>query len=191
MNLKNFEVLVERLRTKREVNMKLFAKVLAGLAIAGFNAGALAETKIGYVDMQKAIQSTSTGKSAKEKLEGDFNKKKKELEKMEADLKKMSEDFEKKSMVLSDDVRSKKQAELQQEMMKYQKTVSQSQLEIQKKERELTTPIIEKLRTAIQDVAKADGYTMVLEKSEQSVLWAQKEADLTDKVIKEYEKKKK
>lgn len=170
--------------------MKTGVQVLAVALLAAFSAGAVAQSKIGYVDMQKAIQSTTTGKSAKEKLEGDFNKKKKELEKLEADLKKMQEDFEKKAMVLSEDVRQKKQAELQQEILKYQKTVNQSQLEIQKKERELTKPIIEKLQAAIQEVAKADGYTMVLEKSEQSVLWAQKDADLTDKVIKEFEKKK-
>ena len=29
---------------------------------------------------------------------------------------------------------------------------------------------------------------MVLEKSEQSVLWAQKDLDLTDSIVKEYEK---
>lgn len=170
--------------------MKKIISMISAVAVGSFVFAAHAETKIGYVDMQKAIQSTSTGKNAKKKLEGDFNKKKKELEKMEADLKKMTEDLEKKAMVLSDDVRSKKQAELQREMLKYQKTVSQSQLEIQKKERELTMPIIKKIRDIIQDVAKADGYTMILEKSEQSVLWAKKDADLTDKVIKAYEKKK-
>ena len=170
--------------------MKKIILMISAFVMGSFVVTAQAESKIGYVDMQKAIQTTSTGKAAKKKLEGDFNKKKKELEKMEADLKKMTEDLEKKAMVLSEDVRSKKQAELQREMLKYQKIVSQSQLEIQKKERELTMPIIKKLRDIIQDVAKKDGYTMVLEKSEQSVLWAKKDADLTDKVIKAYEKKK-
>ena len=80
--------------------------------------------------------------------------------------------------------------QLQQEMMKYRELVGKSQLEIQKKERDLTVPIVKKLREIIEDVAKKDGYTMILEKSEQSVLWAQKEADLTDRVVKEFEKKK-
>jgi outer membrane protein len=76
---------------------------------AALNSGAaFAEVKIGYIDMQKAIQSTSKGKKAKKSLEKDFKAKKKELEKMEADLKKMSEDLEKKAMLLSDDVRGKK-----------------------------------------------------------------------------------
>lgn len=147
-----------------------------------------AETKIGYVDMQKAIQETSTGKKAKKDLEKEFNAKKAELQKKEADLKKMNEDLEKKASALSDEARGKKQAELQQEMMKFQREVGESQVKIQKKEHDLTAPILEKLQAAIEKVAKSGGYTMVLEKSEQSVLWAQKDSDLTDAIVKEYEK---
>lgn len=146
--------------------------------------------KVGYIDMQKAIQATSTGKTAKAQLEKDFNKRKKELESMQKDLEQMSKDLEKKAAVLSEDVRSEKQAELQKEMLKYQKAMNQSQLEIQKKERDLTLPILKKLQQVIQEIANEKGYSMVLEKSEQSVLWAKKEIDLTDEVVKKYEKSK-
>ncbi len=164
--------------------------VLAALVLGlGVRAQA-ADAKIGYVDLQKAIQETSAGKKAKSDLEKEFNAKKAELQKKEADIKKMGEDLEKKKVALSDDVRAKKTQELQQEMMKFQKEVGESQMNIQKKERDLTGPIIDKLQSAIGRVAKAKGYTMVLEKSEQSVLWAQKDDDLTDEVVKDFESKK-
>ncbi|MCB0357581.1 MAG: OmpH family outer membrane protein, partial [Bdellovibrionales bacterium] len=108
----------------------------------------------------------------------------------EEDLKKMSKDLEKKSLVLSDDVKLKKQQDLQEEMLKYRELVGKSQLEIQKKERELTMPIVQKLKEVIESIAKKEGYTMILEKSEQSVLWAKDDADLTDQVVKAYEKAK-
>lgn len=167
-------------------------KWLTGMAAAlilsaGVSANAQ-ETKVGYIDMQKAIQETSAGKKAKKELEKEFNAKKTELQKKEADLKKMSEDLEKKSAALSDEAKGKKQQELQQAMMKFQQEVGESQLNIQKKERSLTEPILEKLQAAIEKVAKSGGYTMVLEKNEQSVLWAKKEIDLTDEVVKEFER---
>ncbi len=164
--------------------------VILAAALVGMAASA-ADVKIGYIDMQKAIQETSAGKKAKKDLEEDFNKKKKELEKKEADLKKMNEDFEKKAMVLSDDVRGKKQQELQTEMLKYRELVGKSQMDIQKKERDLTQPIIEGLRKVITSIAEKDGFTVILERSEQSVLWAKKDIDLTDRVIQEFEKTKK
>jgi outer membrane protein len=149
-----------------------------------------AEAKIGYVDMQKAIQETTTGKNAKKELEKEFNAKKTELQKKEGDLKKMADDLEKKKVALSEEMRQKKQAELQQEMMKFQREVGESQLNIQKKERDLTEPILKKLQTALDKIAKDDGYSMVLERSEQSVLWAKKDLDLTERLVKEFEKTK-
>src|SRR5580700_10899592 len=72
-----------------------------------------AEIKMGFIDMQKAIQETAAGKKAKKDLEDEFNKKKKDLEKREADIKKMGEDFEKRSMAMNEEARMKKQGEIQ------------------------------------------------------------------------------
>ncbi|MGZ3768074.1 MAG: OmpH family outer membrane protein [Bdellovibrio sp.] len=166
--------------------MKNMLIVLSLLMTASF---AQAESKIGFVDMQKAIQATAVGKKAKSELEGEFNKKKKELEKKEADLKKMGEDIEKKKSVLSEDALTKKQAEFQEEMLKYRDVVGKSQVEIQKKERDLTAPILEKMKKVIAKVAKDKGYSLVLENS-QMVLYSTPEADLTDEVIKAFEKEK-
>lgn len=154
----------------------------------GVQVGA-AEIKLGFVDMQRAIQETAAGKKAKKELEGDFNKKKKDLEKQEADIKKMGEDLEKKSLVMAEDVRIKKQQEIQGQMRKYQELAAKSQMELQKREQEMTQPIIKKLRGIIEEIAKKEDFTAILERSEQSVMWAKKEIDLTDRLIKEADKK--
>jgi outer membrane protein len=159
--------------------------------ILGCSVTAMAEVKIGLVDMQKAIQETADGKKAKGELESDFNKKKKELEKKQADIKKMGEDLDKKALVLSDDVKTKKQQEIQQEMGKYQEAVSKSQMDIQKHERDLTQPIINRLRGIIEDMAKKENFSVVIEKSDQLVLYSVREIDLTDRVVKDYDSAKK
>jgi outer membrane protein len=147
-----------------------------------------AETKIGFVDVQRAVQATASGKKAKESMEGEYNKRKKELDKKKADIEKMGQDLEKKKAVLSEEVFNKKQMELQEEMLKFQKSVAENQMEIQKKEKSLVDPILEKMKGVIEKVAKDKGYSMVLEKQGQNILYAQPDADLTDAVVKEYEK---
>ncbi len=169
-------------RGKMAEGLKLGLILVFGLT---FSAVAAEQIKLGYVDMQRAIQETAAGKKAKSELEAEFNKRKKELEKHEADLKKKSEDFEKRAMVLSEDVRAERQIELQREMAKYRDLVGRSQMEIQKMERDLTQPILERMSQVIEEIAKKEGYSMILERSEQNVLWAKDELDLTDKVIKE------
>lgn len=161
--------------------------LLGGLLLTSV---AFAEVKIGYVDMQKAIQATAAGKKAKDNLDAEFQKKKSFLDKRKADIEKMGQDLEKKKSVLSEEVLGKKQMELQEEMMKFQKTVAENQLEIQKKEKDLVEPILNKLRTVIEKVANEKGYAMVLEKQGQNILFAQKDADLTDEVVKAFEKDK-
>ena len=169
-------------------------KILPMMSLLGslFFVGSLnaAEMKLGYVDLQRAIQETGAGKKAKAELEKEINKKKAEIEKLEKDLQKMGEDLEKKAMVLSDDMRAQKQQEFQQEMMKYRELAQKSQMELQKQERDLTMPIIKKLREIIEEIAKKEQYSMILEKAEQGVIWAQKDLDLTDRLIKEFDKKK-
>lgn len=166
--------------------------LLVMLSVGFLSFSAQAELKVGYVDLQKAIEGTSTGKKARAELEKEFKAKKKELEKKEKDLKKMTEDFEKKKLVLSEDVKRRKGAELQQEIMKFRQMVQQSEQNIRKREQELTRPIVEKLQKAVKEVATDKKVTMVLNQNRnfRTVLWASDEVDLTSDVIKKYEKMK-
>lgn len=160
------------------------------VAVLGFSMGGYAaEFKAGVVNLQKAIQSTTAGKKAKTELEADFEKKKKELQKKEADLKKMQEDIEKKKSVLSEEVLAKKQDEFREEMMKFQQVVAKNQGEIQKKEQELTQPILDKMKKIVDRISKEKGYSMVLENTAM-VLFVDSSHDLTDDVVKAFEKEK-
>ncbi len=75
-------------------------------------------------------------------------------------------------------------------MMKYQELVGKNQVEIQKKQNDLTAPILEKMKNILDKVAKAEGYAVILEKNEQSVLWIKAEFNITDKLVQEFEKTK-
>ena len=147
--------------------------------------GALSQEglKIGTVDMQRAIQTVETGRKAKASLEKEFNAKKKDLQEEESKIKKMGEEFRKQSLVMSDEARTKKQGEIQERILKLQEQTARSQGEIQKKEQELTEPIVTKLRQIISDLAKQKGYTVVLEKNENMILFSLEKDDLTEEVI--------
>ena len=145
---------------------------------------------LGVVDLQKAVQSTAAGKKAKETMESEFKKRKDNLDKKKADVDKMAQDLEKKRSVLSEEIFNKRNLEVQEEMMKFQKTVADNQTEIQKKEREVVEPILEKMRKIVDKVATEKKLDVVLEKQGNSVLFVRKEIEITDDVIKAFEKEK-
>lgn len=162
--------------------------VVSSLMVLLLGVAAQAQLKIGYVDLQKAVQNTKAGKEARSSLEKEFKAKEADLKKKEAQLKKMSEDFEKKAALLSDDARRKQEGELQREMLKFRQSVAQSQQDISTKERTMTQPILDQMAKTIEAVAKKEGYTMLLEKRDQNILWADTALDATDAVVKEFEK---
>jgi outer membrane protein len=164
------------------VSLSLVVFAVSHLAVAA------EEVRIATVDMQKALQSVDSGKKAKAQLEKEFNAKKKDLQTEEASIKKMTEEFKKQSLVMSDEARGKKQAELQERIMKFQELTARSQTEIQQKERDLTQPIIGKIRGIIAETAKKRSYTVVLEKNENNVLFSLEKDDLTNDVISAFDK---
>lgn len=168
------------------------SKILGVLGVAfgiALNTAAAADIKIAVVDMQKALQSVDSGKKAKTTLEKEFNDKKKQLQAEEEAIKKMSEDFKKQSLVLSDEAKNRKQNEIQERLVKYRELFGKSQFDIQNRERQLTEPIINKLRGVIEDLGSKQGYTIILEKNENNVLFSHPKDDLTEEVIKTFNKK--
>ena len=142
------------------------------------------EFKMAVVDMQKALQTVDAGKTAKARLEKEFESKKKEFQSEEAT-------FKKQQLVMSNEARMKKQQELQERQMKLQELVQRSQAEIATKEQEMTRPLVNKLREIIAETAKKKNFTVILEKNENTVLYHQEKDDITDEVIEQFNKKNK
>ena len=167
--------------------MKTLSLIISFIMIS--SAAIASEFKIAVVDLQKALQTVEAGKKAKASLEKEFNEKKKVLESEENSIKKMTEDFKKQSLVLSEDAKIKKQNEIQERVMKYRELFGKSQMEIQGRERELTDPIIQKLKGVVEEMGNKKGYTMIVEKNENAILFSSAKEDLTEEVIKEFNKK--
>ncbi len=154
-------------------------------------AAAAAVSRIATVDMQRALQTVEAGKKAKTQLEKEFNTKKKMLDDEQTAIKKLTEEFKKQTMVLNDESRAKKQQEIQERMMKFQDQMMRSQTEIQQKEGELTAPIVKNLKAMVKEMAAKKGYSLVLDKNEQTVIFSQEKDDLTDELVKSYHGKNK
>lgn len=164
--------------------------ILAAVAVFSMAVSAAEEGKLGYINVEKAVDSTGDGKKANEELQKVFKQRQDELKKKEEDLRTKRDDLQKKEMVLSDQVKLRKQMELEKEIVEFQKQGMQYQQEIQKKEFDMKKPILDSVQKIIEDMAKKENFTMILN-AKQGVVWAKAEIDITQKVVDEYEKTKK
>ncbi|PLY08305.1 MAG: hypothetical protein C0624_03025 [Desulfuromonas sp.] len=139
--------------------------------------------KIGFVDLQKALNMSTAGQKAKDEISAKFKGYQDEINKRQDELKKLKEDLEKQAILLSEDARAQKERDFQRKVKDFQRFAKDVEEELQQKDAYHTRQILEELGGIIADLGKKGGYTMILEKTESSVLYGDASVDLTDQVI--------
>jgi outer membrane protein len=147
---------------------------------------ARAESKVGYVDLQRALNEVADGRAAKAKLKKEFDVRQKELDDKQEELKKMQSDLQAKGDVMTEDARRKAQAEMDQKLMAVSRLYATLQKELQQKEHDATKGIFARMSAIIKSIAEAEGVSMVFEKTDSGLLFAQPSLDLTNELIRRY-----
>jgi outer membrane protein len=166
--------------------MKKFAVLLLitiGFVFSGTSlVKAQAKIKLGHIDFATLYSMMPGLDSVKVEFE-EYNKGVQEqFTAMQTELENKYNDYVAKMETMSDIIRSTKEAEindLKERMDAFEVTATQ---DLQKKEMELTAPIIEKARTAVEAVAKEDGYTYIFNSTEGMLLYAEPTDNIMDKV---------
>ena len=148
---------------------------------------ARAEYKIGYVDVQRAVQEVEEGKQARLRLKGEVEDRRRQLDGKKVELTKLQGDYEKQAAVLSEDAKRKKQEELQKKLVEAQQSAQEMQEELTGKEQEAMSSISKRMLQIVAEVAEKDGLHFVLDKS--ALLFAPNSADITNEVVRAYNDK--
>jgi len=165
---------------------------LIGIVLFGFLGSALAaDYKIAYVDIQKAVNESNAGKDAKKAITKEVEKFQRQITDKQKELQTLKESLEKQAPMLTPDARATREKEYQNRLREFQRWGEDTQNEINQKRTEVERNISIGLLKVIQKVGADDGYTLILEKNENLVLFVSKTIDITDRVIKAYDAQKK
>ena len=111
-----------------------------------------------------------------------------EIEKKQADLDKMYKDYDAEQVMLSDDLKKKREDEIynrEKEVRDLQKRRFGFEGDLFRKRQELIKPIQDKVYVAIQKLAIEKSYDFILDKSEGiTVIFADPKLDRSDEVLK-------
>jgi len=166
----------------KRVKILMIALLLGTLALPAY----AQSMKIGLVDFQKALNEVEEGKKAKAGLKAQFDSKQKALNAKQESLKRLKEELEAKKAALSADAMRQKEAQYRDLFIDLQKTLAQFRQEMATKEAEMTQGIVIRLKKTVDQIGKSEGYTIIFEKSQDTVLYASQATDLTSKVISAY-----
>ncbi|MFA5939401.1 MAG: OmpH family outer membrane protein [Sinimarinibacterium sp.] len=161
----------------------MFKTVLAAAALAASvfaTAPAFAEAKFAAIRSNELVQQSPQFKTGQEKMKQEFERRANDLE---AEAKKFGEDvkaFQKEAELLSAADRAKKEKDLNTRKIDLEYKSRQFQEERTTRERQLFAEMMGKIKTVIEQVAKEQGITLVIE----NPVYAEPGLDITDEVLK-------
>lgn len=157
------------------------------LTILGLGAApreASADTKIAVVDMQGAMMQTEDGLRAQATIKKFFDRRQQELDRRQEQLKRERGELERQARVLSRRALQRRMEHWQRRMVEVQTLFVEYNRELQKKQAEMTQPIIRKMFGVVRRIARRRGIDVVVDKT--AVPYARPDLNLTDMVVQMY-----
>jgi outer membrane protein len=160
------------------------AALVAFSMLAGPFAAAAQEMKIGFVDREKALFSTESGKKVFAELKGKATAAEGQLKPLVDQMEALQKEIEAKKFVLSQDALREMQAKLLGLRNQYESKGKELEGQLKIDQARLIGPLEEKLNTVIANVGKEQGYTMIMERNvRQVILYSREQHDITDLVV--------
>ncbi|MEK7293513.1 MAG: OmpH family outer membrane protein [Nitrospirota bacterium] len=173
----------------------ILSAVLAagGLTLGAVSAGHAAEAfKMGVVDPQAVLEKSKAGRRALDGLKDHATSRQKLLAKDEEDLKTLEKQVKEQESLLSEAKKRELQGQFRTKIQDYQKRVQDFNQELAGKQKDLVDEYMKKIQVATKAVAEKGGVALVVDKGSDAtikiVIYNKDTIDLTEQVIKEFDK---
>jgi len=164
--------------------MKRVSGLLIAVVMCFAGSNAFADwAKVGVVDLQKIMQTSSQMKAIQTKLEGQFKPRRDKLVATETGLKADMDKFKRDSAVMSQAEKKALEKKIVSTQQKFELEGQQYQQELSTAHNEAMEELYGKIRQAISKVAASEQFDLILQKD--AAPFSISKLDLTDKVLKE------
>ncbi len=149
--------------------------------------------KVAVMNQQLVIEQSKAGKRALEELRAYSMTRQKIINADDQELKELQQAIQ--DGKLSDSAKQEKQGQFQAKLDAYQRRLADFNREIQQKQREMVAEYSKKVQAAAQAVGEKNGFIAVIDKGSEAaikiVLYHQPALDVTDQVVKEFDRQNK
>ncbi len=174
----------------RVMNSKKASVLVACALLLGWGLGASKEvTKIGIVDLDQAVSSTTEGKAARDELERKKREAEQALQPLIERYQEMAKEFEAKQFVLSDDARFQKQLDLQELRNEIEGKQKQLQGQLELARERLVSPLRNKIVEIVEGLGRDEGFSFIMMRSTPGLMYTREALDITDLVIEKFNEK--
>jgi outer membrane protein len=155
------------------------------LALALVAAPSVAQTRIGYVNLDRIMREAPVAQRALKKLESEFQGRNNELGKLAEQLKRMQENLDKNSVTMSETDRNRREREFNDANREFQRKEREFREDYGARRNEELNSILSRANDALRRLAETDKLDVVFQNDQ--VVWANPKIDITEKIIKALE----
>jgi len=149
--------------------------------------------RVAVMDQQAVVEKSKAGQRALEELKAYSATRQKIINSDDHELKEMEQSLQDPNM--SEQAKQDKQVQFQAKIEAYQRRLADFNREIQQKQRETVAEYGKKVEDAARVVAQREGYVAIIDKGNEAairiIIYSQPSLDLTEQVVKEFDKQNK
>jgi outer membrane protein len=175
-------------------SQRIVACLAGGMIVLAATGGAAADRlKVGVISQQEVMEKSKAGKRALDTMKEFAASRQRIIGADDEELKNLEKDLKAQEAALSEATRREKAEQFRTKFENYQKRLGDFNREVQAKQKEMTEEYMKKIDDATSAVAGREGYTAVLDTGSAAtlrvVIYANHAVDLTDSVIKEFDRR--
>lgn len=156
----------------------------AGVSAAAQQAPATA-SKIAYVNTQAIFQGAPGRAEAEAQFEKERNTFGEQVKRMDDSLNVMVADYQKSAARLDSATRTRRETAIRTKQEEYRQRAATLEEQLNQRRDALIQPIMERIRTALDQIRTEDGYAMIFNNDQQAslIVSADKNLDITERVV--------
>jgi outer membrane protein len=160
---------------------------MAGVLLLLFSAGAAwSAEKIGFVNIQEAMLTSTAGKQMSEEMRKLITKDKAIMEEKEKELRQIKEELEKQRTILTESALREKEAVMQRKYRDYQVMAKDLEEEVHAKEQEVFKKLFPEVLKVVRSIAEREKYSLILDPFVLQIPYFERDKDLTKRVVDEF-----
>jgi outer membrane protein len=147
---------------------------------------AVAQSKVAVIDVQRVVSESDPGKQAIQKLKGISDAKVQEGQNLQQELATLQEQFNKQRFTVSEERLAEMQKELEDKNIAIRRFEDDAKRELDDARRRELGGLEERILPIINQLGQEQGITVIFNKFQSGLVYADEAVDITDEVIRRF-----
>jgi outer membrane protein len=160
--------------------------MVAGALVLAFALPAAAQAKVSVIDVQRVVTESDPGKEVMQRLRSLTEAKAQQGQSLQQELATLQDQFNKQRFTVSEARQAEMQKEIEDKQISIRRFQDDAQREVAEAQRRELGSLEERIMPIIDQIGKEQGLTLIFNKFQSGLDYADETIDITDEVIRRF-----